>query len=102
MYGEECEFLSIVPTNLENTNQFADPNTEDLLNGNKVENSLGKTGSTSTFLEKARRGLDNIRSQPWSGAAADILQVTGIIIIIFIYKRKYFRLRLSYEVSLEI
>ena len=80
MYGEECEFLGIVPTNLENTNQFADPNTEELLNGNKVENSLGKTGSTSTFLEKARRGLDNVRSQPWSGAAADILQVTGSII----------------------
>ena len=75
--GEAREFFSIVPNNPENTSQFADHNTEDLLNGNKVENSLGKTGSTSAFLEKARRGLDNIRSQPWSGAAADILQVTG-------------------------
>ena len=77
--GEAREFFSIVPNNQENTNQFADHNAKDLLNGNQVENSLGKTGSgrTIAFLEKARRGLDNIRSQPWSGAAADILQVTG-------------------------
>ena len=77
--GEAREFFSIVPNNPENTSQFADHNTEDLLNGNKVENSIGQTGGgrTSAFLQKARRGLDNIRSQPWSGAAADILQVTG-------------------------
>ena len=83
--GEAREFFSIVPNNPENTNQFADHNKEDLLNGNKVENSLGETGrSTSAFLKKARRGLDNIRSQPWSGAAADILQVTGLNSLIFI------------------
>ena len=80
--GEAREFFSIVPNNPENTSQFADHNTEDLLNGNKVENSIGQTGGgrTSAFLQKARRGLDNIRSQPWSGAAADILQVTGFMV----------------------
>ena len=73
MHGEAREFFCIVPKNLENTNDLNDENTQDLLNGNKGENSLER----STFLKKARQGLDNIRSQPWSGAAADILTVTG-------------------------
>ena len=69
MYGETCEFFSIVPKNLENINDLNDHKTEDLVNGNSSEKK--------TLIEKARQGLDNIRSQPWSGAAADILQVSG-------------------------
>ena len=77
MHGAEAsDFFSIVPNN-ENTNEMTDQNSQDLLNGNLVENSFGTTGRT-TLLKKARRGLDNVRSQPWSGAAADILQVTGL------------------------
>ena len=74
MYGEACDFFSIVPKNLENINDINNYKTEDLLNdGNRAETSSGK----KTLIEKARQGLDNIRSQPWSGAAADILQVSG-------------------------
>ena len=72
MYGETCEFFSIVPKNLESIKDLNNYKTEDLLNG-QAENSSGK----KTLIEKARHGLDNIRSQPWSGAAADILQVSG-------------------------
>lgn len=73
MDGEACNFFSIEPKNLENINDLNDYKTEDLLNGNQIESSSGK----KTLIEKARQGLDNIRSQPWSGAAADILQVSG-------------------------
>ena len=73
MYGKSSDFFSIVPKNLENINDLNDIKTEDILNGNQVVYSSGK----KTLIEKARQGLDNIRSQPWSGAAADILQVSG-------------------------
>ena len=73
MYGKSSDFFSIVPKNLENINDINDIKTEDFLNGNQDAYSSGK----KTFIEKARQGLDNIRSQPWSGAAADILQVSG-------------------------
>lgn len=73
MYGKSSDFFSIVPKNLEKINDLNDIKTEDILNGNQVVYSSGK----KTLIEKARQGLDNIRSQPWSGAAADILQVSG-------------------------
>ena len=73
MYEKSSYFFSIVPKNLENINDLNDIKTEDILNGNQVVYSSGK----KTLIEKARKGLDNIRSQPWSGAAADILQVSG-------------------------
>ena len=73
MYEKYSDFFSIVPKNLENINDLNDIKTEDILNGNQVVYSSGK----KTLIEKARQGLDNIRSQPWSGAAADILQVSG-------------------------
>ena len=76
MHGEARDFFSIVPKYIKNTNDLNDENTKDLINGNQTENS---TSRRSKFLEKARHGLDNIRSQPWSGAAAEILQVTGEI-----------------------
>ena len=75
MQGEARDFFSIVPKKIKNTNDLNDETTQDLLNGNQVENSPRRL----KFLEKARHGLDNIRRQPWSGAAADILQVTGEI-----------------------
>ena len=73
MYGKSSDFFSIVPKNLENINDLNDIKTEDFLNGNQDAYISGK----KAFIEKARQGLDNIRSQPWSGAAADILQVSG-------------------------
>ena len=68
---EEMEFFSIVPEKFEETKELAD--TEDIINGNNVENSPEKR----TFLEKAREGLAKVRSHPWSEPASDILKITG-------------------------
>ena len=63
----EDELFGIVPKYLENSENLSKENIE--ISEDKKERK--------SLLERARHGLNIIRSQPWSGPVAEVLQLTG-------------------------